>query len=117
MRVKDIDFDRCQIVIRRGKGQKDRRTMLPVAVRDRLTGHLEDVKRQHARDVIGGVGRVVMPFALDRKYPSAAAEWGWQFVFPASRICRDPQFGRRPGFICTRPSCSARSRWRRGTWA
>jgi integron integrase len=93
LRVKDIDFDRHQIVVRRGKGQKDVRTMLPVAVRDRLRTHLEEVKRQHERDLERGVGRAVLPFALDRKYPNASTDWAWQFVFPAARICRDPQWG------------------------
>jgi len=93
LRVKDIDFDRQQIVVRRGKGRKDVRTMLPVAVRDRLKAHLEKVKRQHERDLAGGLGRAVLPFALDRKYPNASTEWAWQFVFPAARICRDPRWG------------------------
>ena len=93
LRVKDIDFDRHQIVLRRGKGQKDVRTMLPVAVRDRLRAHLEAVKRQHERDLTQGVGRAVLPFALDRKYPHASTDWAWQFVFPAARICRDPKWG------------------------
>jgi integron integrase len=93
LRVKDIDLDRHQIVVCRGKGQKDRRTMLPAVVEARLMAHLKEVKQQHERDLGDGVGRVVMPFALERKYPNASAEWAWQFVFPASRICRDPQFG------------------------
>lgn len=93
LRVKDLDFDRHEVVVRRGKGQKDRRTTLPRAMEERLQRHLQEVKRQHERDVAGGVGRVVMPFALDRKYPNAAADWAWQFVFPAARICRDPQWG------------------------
>ena len=93
LRVKDLDFDQHQIVVRQGKGRKDRVTMLPVAIEKRLASHLEDVKRQHERDLADGFGRVVLPFALDRKYPNAATEWGWQFVFPAARICRDPRFG------------------------
>ena len=93
LRVKDLDFDQHQIVVRRGKGQKDRVTMLPVGVEERLQTYLRDVKRQHERDLADGSGRVVLPFALDRKYPHAAMEWGWQFVFPASRICRDPRWG------------------------
>jgi integrase len=93
LRVKDLDFDQHQIVVRRGKGQKDRVTMLPVAIEKRLGIHLQDVKRQHDRDLADGFGRAVLPFALDRKYPKAATEWGWQFVFPAARICRDPRFG------------------------
>jgi len=93
LRVKDLDFDRNQIVVRRGKGQKDRRTMLPGSVKARLTAHLAEVKRQHQRDLAGGLGRVVLPAALDRKYPNAGTDWAWQFVFPAGRICRDPRFG------------------------
>ena len=91
LRVKDIDFDRSQIVVRRGKGQKDRLTMLPMVVRERLQAHLSEVKHEH--DLAHGVGRVVLPFALDRKYPNAPTDWAWQFVFPASRICRDPRWG------------------------
>ena len=90
LRVKDVDFDLNQLLVRRGKGQKDRRTMLPDAVKERLRAHLVEVKAQHERDLIDGVGRAVLPFALDRKYPNASSEWGWQFVFPAARICRDP---------------------------
>ena len=67
--------------------------MLPAAVRDRLTAHLEEVRRQHERDLARGEGRAVLPFALDRKYPNASTDWAWQFVFPAARICRDSQFG------------------------
>ena len=93
LRVKDIDFDRNQIVVRRGKGQKDRVTMLPLAVREQLQAHLRKVKGQHEHDLARGVGRAVLPFALDRKYPKASTDWTWQFVFPASRICRDPRWG------------------------
>jgi integron integrase len=93
LRVKDIDFARHEIVVCRGKGQKDRRTMLPAAVVPRLQAHVEQVRAQHARDLASGEGRVVLPFALDRKYPNAGAEWKWQFVFPAARICRDPRWG------------------------
>jgi integron integrase len=93
LRVKDLDFDRHQIIVRQGKGQKDRVTMLPLAAREMLTGHLAEVRRIHDADLARGRGRVVLPFALDRKFPSAPAEWKWQFVFPATRICRDPRFG------------------------
>jgi integron integrase len=93
LRVKDVDFDRHQIVVRRGKGQKDRRTMLPVAVREPLQPHLTEVKRQDERDLAQGAGGTMLPFALDRKYPNASTDWAWQFVFPASRICRDPHWG------------------------
>ena len=93
LRVKDIDLDRHEIVVRRGKGQKDRVTMLPEVVRERLRQHLSGVERQHERDVAQGVGRAVLPYALDRKYPNASTDWAWQFVFPAVRICRDPRWG------------------------
>jgi integron integrase len=93
LRVKDLDFDRNQVTVRRGKGQKDRVTMLPAGVKERLAAHLVTVRGQQERDLTRGEGRVVLPFALERKYPAAPTEWGWQFVFPATRICRDPKWG------------------------
>jgi integron integrase len=93
LRVKDLDFDRHQIIVRQGKGRKDRVTMLPAAAEEALVGHLADVRRLHEADLARGHGRVVLPFALDRKFPHAPTEWRWQFVFPATRVCRDPRFG------------------------
>lgn len=93
LRVKDIDFDRNQLVVRRGKGQKDRVTMLPARVKAALERHLMAVKRQHTVDLAKGIGRVVLPFALDRKYPNAGMDWCWQFVFQAARVCRDARWG------------------------
>jgi integron integrase len=93
LRVKDLDFDRHEILVQRGKGQKDRRTILPAGVDERLRVHLDDVRRVHERDLAEGFGRVVLPFAVDRKYRNAATSWGWQFVFPAARLCRDPRWG------------------------
>lgn len=93
LRVKDLDFDRREITVRRGKGQKDRRVMLPDALRQALEEHLESVRRLHHADLAAGFGRVVLPGALDRKYPNAETDWAWQFVFPAGRICRDERFG------------------------
>ena len=84
LRVKDIDFSQNQIVVRAGKGNKDRHTMLPAAVKDVLYQHLRYVKRLHEEDLQKGLGRVVLPNALDRKYPNADKEWGWQWVFPAT---------------------------------
>ena len=84
LRVKDIDFSRNEIVVRSGKGNKDRYTMLPSAVRDSLVQHLRDVRAQHEADLKRGLGRVSLPDALDRKYSSAGKEWGWQWVFPAT---------------------------------
>jgi integron integrase len=93
LRVKDLDFDRNQITVRRGKGQKDRTTMLPSTVVDPLRKHLGDVRGLHMADLKDGYGQVMLPDAQERKYPNAATEWGWQFVFPASRICSDPRWG------------------------
>jgi integron integrase len=93
LRVKDIEFSRNEILVRRGKGKKDRVTMLPGAVKGPLTLHLGRVRQLHNADLQAGFGRVQLPEALDRKYPNAGRDWGWQWVFPASRICRDPQFG------------------------
>ncbi|HVG72808.1 MAG TPA: integron integrase [Vicinamibacterales bacterium] len=93
LRVKDLDFERREITVRRGKGQKDRRVMLPDAVRKVLEQHLEGVRRLHHADLAAGFGRVVLPGALERKYPNAPTDWSWQFVFPAGRICRDERFG------------------------
>jgi len=93
LRVKDLDFERREITVRRGKGQKDRRVMLPESVREVLCGHLAKVRVQHDADLGSGLGRVMLPDALERKFPSAPTEWRWQFVFPAGRICRDPRFG------------------------
>jgi integron integrase len=92
LRVKDLDFARDQIIVRRGKGQKDRATVLPAMAKERLLAHLGAVRRQHEADLHSGFGRVVLPFALDRKYPEAATDWRWQFVFPAARICTDPRW-------------------------
>jgi integron integrase len=110
LRVKDLDFERREITVRRGKGQKDRRVMLPDLVRDRLRRHLEEVRACHEADLAQGLGRVVLPSALERKFPNAATDWRWQFVFPASRICRDRGSDRRPGFICTSPRFSEQLR-------
>jgi integron integrase len=93
LRVQEIEFSRNEILVRNGKGQKDRVTMLPAAVKEPLAAHLERVQRQHAMDLQAGLGRVQLPDALARKYPNADREWGWQWVFPASRICTDPRFG------------------------
>ena len=91
LRVKDIDFDRAEITIRDGKGQKDRVTMLPRTLIEPLRTHLSRVRLLHERDLAEGYGRVYLPFALDRKYPNADREWGWQYVFPASRRSIDPR--------------------------
>jgi len=91
LRVKDVDFTYGQITVRDGKGQKDRVTMLPEPVGESLQRHLEKVRLIHGTDLENGFGRVNLPFALARKYPNAPREWGWQYVFPASKLCRDPR--------------------------
>jgi integron integrase len=82
LRVQDVDFARNEILIRDGKGAKDRITMLPESVKAKLQEHLMEVKKIHERDLADGWGRVQMPTALDRKYPHAPADWRWQWVFP-----------------------------------
>lgn len=84
LRVQDLDFARSEITVRDGKGSKDRRTMLPATLREALTMQLDQTKRVHARDLRAGYGAVTLPDALARKYPAAAREWRWQYVFPAT---------------------------------
>src|SRR5258705_10038557 len=94
LRVKDIDFSRNEIVVRSGKGNKDRYTMLPSAVRESLDQHLRNAKSQHEEDLKKGLGRVSLPNALDRKYPNAS-KWGWQWLFPATSYYTDAVTGER----------------------
>jgi integron integrase len=93
LRVKDVDFAQSQLIVREGKGNKDRVTMLPASLFDPLEKHLERVKGMHEMDIREGFGRVYLPYALARKYPSAESEWCWQYVFPASKRSLDPRTG------------------------
>jgi len=93
LRVKDVDFGYRQITVRQGKGAKDRITMLPAATIDPLRTHLARVRTLHERDLAEGYGEVELPFALERKYPRAAREWGWQYVFPSHKLSADPRSG------------------------
>lgn len=93
LRVKDVDFGRQEICVRDGKGGKDRRVPLPRRLHDRLGEQVERVRVRHAQDLLAGAGQVWLPHALGRKYPSAGREFGWQYVFPATRISRDPRSG------------------------
>jgi integron integrase len=95
LRVKDVDFGHAHIVVRDGKGAKDRVTMLPVNLAASLERHVLKVKAQHEQDLEDGFGEVYLPGALNRKYPKAAREWAWQFVFPSARISLDPRTGVR----------------------
>ena len=82
LRVQDIDFSRNEIMVRDGKGAKDRITMLPESLKNPFSDQLKNVKKIHDKDLADGWGRVLLPGALDRKYPNAPAEWRWQWVFP-----------------------------------
>jgi integron integrase len=91
LRVKDVDFAANHILVRDGKGWKDRVTMLPDRLKAKLQTHLKRVKLLHEKDLADGHGRVYLPFALSKKYPNAEREWGWQYVFPATGLSRDPR--------------------------
>ena len=95
LRVKDIDFSQNQVVVRSGKGNKDRYTTLPTAVKEPLLRHLQWVKGQHQEDLSRGLGSVALPNALERKYPNASREWGWQWVFPATSHYTDRETAER----------------------
>jgi integron integrase len=92
LRIKDVDFERGELMVRDGKGRKDRVTLLPDGLVLPLRRHLERVERLHHRDLRRGVG-VWLPDALSRKYPAAAYEWGWRWVFPAARVYVDRYTG------------------------
>ena len=94
LRVKDIDLERNQIIVRHGKGMKDRVTMLPQQLSPLLLDQLEKVKTIHEQDLREGFGDVYLPYALERKYKNASKELGWQWVFPAGRISKDPRSGK-----------------------
>ena len=93
LRVKDLDFERGEITVREGKGDKDRVTTMPLAVIRPLQEHLQRVQAIHQQDLADGYGRVELPHALNRKYPNANREWGWQFVFPQEHRWTNAQTG------------------------
>ena len=93
LRVKDVDFGYSQILIRDGKGEKDRITMLPGRLTELLQTHLQKVHQLHDRDLREGFGEVHLPYALARKYPRAGFEWSWQYVFPSKNRSPDPEDG------------------------
>jgi integron integrase len=93
LRVQDLDFEMKQLTVRDGKGAKDRFTVLAESVIAPLREHLENVRLTHEQDLRAGGGSVYLPGALDRKYPNAAREWGWQYVFPARDLSTDPRSG------------------------
>ena len=91
--IKDIDFHQYQVIVRDGKGLKDRVTVLPNAAVQGLHRHLRRVKLLHEDDLANGFGGVSLPYALVVKYPSAQFEWKWQYIFPSKNISRDPRSG------------------------
>lgn len=94
LRVMDIDFNMQVLTVRSGKGDKDRTTVLPETVKDRLHVHIEKIKSLHEKDLAAGYGEVYLPDALERKYKNAAKEWGWQYAFPSARLSVDPRSGK-----------------------
>jgi integron integrase len=98
LRVQDIDFSRNEILVRNGKGAKDRVTMLPESLKAPLQEHLARVRLIHEKDKADGFGRVPLPDALDRKYTNASAEWPWQWVFPQERRWKDSETGNQGRF-------------------
>jgi integron integrase len=93
LRVKDVDFAQHQIIVRDGKGEQDRVTMLPDTLVAPLNQHLFQVRQLHNQDLEQGYGAVYLPYALNRKYPNADREWGWQYIFPSDRLSTDPRSG------------------------
>jgi len=93
LRVKDLDFAQQQLVVRDGKGEKDRVTLLPTRLVTPLQDHLLLVRRTHEEEMSRGDGAVYLPYALERKYPNANREWAWQYVFPADRLSSDRRTG------------------------
>ncbi|MCP4680893.1 MAG: integron integrase, partial [Desulfobacterales bacterium] len=93
LRVKDLDFEQHQLIVRSGKGNKDRVTILPDSLQIPLQKHLKGVKAWHEKDLDQGYGAVYLPNALERKYPNANREWIWQYVFPSHKLSVDPRTG------------------------
>ena len=100
LRVKDIDFDRSQIIVRDAKGRRDRVTVLPQSLQGKLEEHLARVRLLHIADLRLGLGRVALPLALERKYPKAGLQWAWQFAFPSNTTCQNPYSGLRVRHHC-----------------
>jgi integron integrase len=95
LRVKDVDFARSEITVRDGKGEQDRMTMLPQSIGKALEAHVDGVRRLHEQDLKAGHGDVYLPYALERKYPNAGRELGWQYIFPARTLSDDPRTKKR----------------------
>ena len=93
LRIKDLDLSLRQITIRDGKGFKDRLTMLPDSLLPPLREHLHRIRLLYEQDLASGLASVDLPYALDRKYPSASSEWAWQYAFPSADLSADPRTG------------------------
>jgi integron integrase len=93
LRIKDIDFDYRQITVRDGKGEKDRYTVLPASVIPDLKNRLNEVYKQHKKDLAAGLGETILPYALKRKYTNAGKEFGWQYAFPADKFVKEKETG------------------------
>ena len=93
LRVKDIDFDYSQIIVRDGKGEKDRRTVLPQSLLMPLRRQLDTVRQIHRSDLARGLGETILPYSLKTKYPNAGKEFGWQYVFPSTKFMKDKDSG------------------------
>ena len=94
LRIQDIDFENNLLMVCSGKGEKDRALILPEKIRENLVNHIASVKEIHDQDLKLGYGDVSLPDALDKKYPNAPKEWGWQWVFPAEKLSVDPRTGK-----------------------
>ncbi len=94
LRIKDVDFENDLLMVRSGKGEKDRALMIPEKIKEELAKHVASVKEIHDQDVKMGYGEVSLPDALEKKYPGAPKEWGWQWVFPAEKLSVDPRTGK-----------------------
>src|SRR4051812_26567935 len=103
LRVKDVDFDYKTVTVRDGKGGKDRVTPLPESIIPDLQRHLRHVKLLHEDDLAAGFGSVYLPYALAQKYPSAAHQWIWQYVFPAPKLSLDPRLPSKRGDVTPSP--------------
>ncbi|MDI7261587.1 MAG: integron integrase [Thermodesulfobacteriota bacterium] len=94
LRIKDVDFENDLLMVRSGKGEKDRALMIPGKIREELSKHVASVKEVHDQDLKMGYGEVSLPDALEKKYPGAPKEWGWQWMFPAEKLSVDPRTGK-----------------------
>ncbi|MEJ2617187.1 MAG: integron integrase, partial [Ignavibacteriaceae bacterium] len=95
LRVKDIEFEYNQVIVRDGKGRKDRVTVLPEIVKEKLEEHIKKVEKLHTKDLKNGYGSVYLPYALNKKYPNAGKETGWQYIFPSAQISIDNRTGKK----------------------